>query len=376
MGQAANHDGRRTTQWASRRVLQICIAGLLLVGLLAIPSRASAGSVPSSIPFGDASSADRPLANGGTSEIRKNGTDLAADNGSPRFEDNVVRDYTKYTLRLGGTDNVTTQLDGLEVAGKTADSTVAGVLIPSGAILIANRSWDKLDADRGRTVTISWSVRIQLLSESGKPVPGAFLKIVDAFGNTVARVQTDENGLTPALFLDQARISSNGTMVLNPYTIVVDTDGGTQEFRMMVDANGIFTFVIQSPIEGQPLILMAVAAVGLWVGGVGLVPRFSTVRSRLAKLLPFIPLYTRVSREDIVEQATRGRIIEYIEQNPGKHFGAIRDALSLSNGNAIYHLRVLEREGLVKSRTNGMYKRFYSKDVNLPPNDVDAILAT
>jgi len=316
------------------------------------------------------------LANEGTSEIRKNGTDLAAGDGSPGFEGNAVRNCTKYTLRLEETNSVTTQLDGLGVAGKTADSTVAGVLIPSGAILIANRSWDKLDADRGRTVTISWSVRIQLLSEDGGPVPGASLKIVDAFGKTVARVQTDENGLTPALSLDQARIGSNGTMVLNPYTIVVDTDSGTQEFRMMVDANGIFTFVIQSPIEGQPLILMAVAAVGLLVGGVGLVPRFSTVRSRLAKLLPFIPLYTRVSREDIVEQVTRGRIIEYIEQNPGKHFGAIRDALSLSNGNAIYHLRVLEREGLVKSRTNGMYKRFYSKDVNLPPNDVNAVLAT
>ncbi len=376
MRQAANREGCRMTLWASRRVLQICVASLLLVGLLAIPSRVSAGSVPSSIPFGNASDSERPLTNEGTSEVRKNSTDLATGDGSPRFEGNMVRDYTKFTLRLEGTDSVTTQLDGLGMAGKTTDSTVAGLLIPKGAILVANRSWDKLDADRGRTVTISWSVRIQLLSDNGKPVPGVSLKIIDAFGITVARIQTDENGLTPALSLDQARISSNGTLVLNPYTIVVDTDGGTQEFRMMVDANGIFTFVIQSPIEGQPLVLMAVAAVAFAVGIVGFAPRFSTVRSRLAKLLPFIPIYTRVSREDIIEQATRGRIIEYVEQNPGKHFGAIRDALSLSNGNAIYHLRVLEREGLVKSRTNGMYKRFYSKDVNLPPNDVNAILAT
>jgi len=72
-----------------------------------------------------------------------------------------------------------------------------------------------------------------------------------------------------------------------------------------------------------------------------------------------LPLYTRVKKDNVLEHFVRGRIFGYIEANPGVHYTAIMGALGLSNGVLAYHLQVLERESLVKSRNEGMYKHFY-----------------
>ena len=42
---------------------------------------------------------------------------------------------------------------------------------------------------------------------------------------------------------------------------------------------------------------------------------------------------------------TRGRILGYVEANPGIHFSALRDALEIANGVCAHHLKVLEKEG-------------------------------
>jgi len=81
-------------------------------------------------------------------------------------------------------------------------------------------------------------------------------------------------------------------------------------------------------------------------------------RYKLLCLL-FLPLYTRVKKENVLEHFVRGRIFGYIEANPGAHYSAIKGALGLSNGVLAYHIQVLEREGLLKSRQEGMYKYLY-----------------
>ena len=137
------------------------------------------------------------------------------------------------------------------------------------------------------------------------------------------------------------------------------------QFGMSVESNRLFTFVIELPAGGEPLLLtlnVAVTVLGLFFASA-----FSMERSRLALLSPLIPLYTRVRREDIVGQHTRGMILAYLDSNPGEHFGAIKRALSLTNGNAMYHLRFLEKEGLVKARFDGMLKRYYPRWMNIPP---------
>jgi predicted transcriptional regulator len=39
----------------------------------------------------------------------------------------------------------------------------------------------------------------------------------------------------------------------------------------------------------------------------------------------------------------------------------------MNNGALVYHVEVLEREGLLRSRADGMYRRFYTMETPLPP---------
>src|SRR5439155_17600834 len=39
----------------------------------------------------------------------------------------------------------------------------------------------------------------------------------------------------------------------------------------------------------------------------------------------------------------------------------------MNNGALVYHLEVLHKEGLLTSRQDGMYRRFYPRDVQPPP---------
>jgi predicted transcriptional regulator len=89
---------------------------------------------------------------------------------------------------------------------------------------------------------------------------------------------------------------------------------------------------------------------------------------RLLSLL-FVPLYVRLKKDEVLDNYVRGQIHGYIIANPGDHYNSIRDALELSNGIVAHHLKTLEREGLVQSMRDGMYRRFFPANAKLPPED-------
>ena len=89
---------------------------------------------------------------------------------------------------------------------------------------------------------------------------------------------------------------------------------------------------------------------------------------RLLSLL-IAPLYVRLKKNEVLDNYTRGQIHGYIIANPGDHYNSIRDALELSNGILAHHLKTLEREGLVQSMRDGMYRRFFPANAKLPPED-------
>jgi predicted transcriptional regulator len=110
-------------------------------------------------------------------------------------------------------------------------------------------------------------------------------------------------------------------------------------------------------------VLLMVMVVG--VGG-------NTERGRLFLLaLLFIPLYTKMKKNTVLEHYTRGQIHGYIVANPGDHYNSIKEALKLNNGTLAYHLRVLEKEGVIKSRSDGVFKRFYPSGMKVVENDGD-----
>ncbi len=85
--------------------------------------------------------------------------------------------------------------------------------------------------------------------------------------------------------------------------------------------------------------------------------------------VPSAPVHAPV-REEVVDNETRGMIRGYVCAVPGAHYNDILRRLKLSNGLVIYHLKTLEREGFIKSRSEGRWRRFYPATmtlVDLPP---------
>lgn len=89
------------------------------------------------------------------------------------------------------------------------------------------------------------------------------------------------------------------------------------------------------------------------------------------KLLLFltmaIPLYTRIQKEDVLDQFVRGQIYGYIKTNPGAYYNQIRRQIGVKNGTLSYHLGVLEKTELIQSRREGLkYRAFYPTGMKFP----------
>jgi len=67
----------------------------------------------------------------------------------------------------------------------------------------------------------------------------------------------------------------------------------------------------------------------------------------------------------------RGRIMGYLEANPGCHFRAVMSALDLSNGQAAHHLRVLEQEQQIWRKKDGRLVRLYPLNGQMHPDTPD-----
>ena len=76
-------------------------------------------------------------------------------------------------------------------------------------------------------------------------------------------------------------------------------------------------------------------------------------------LLFFLPLYTRIKRNKLLDNESRGMIRGYIIANPGDHYSSIKRVLRFKNGKLMYHLEILERNGLIRSEALGTTRRFY-----------------
>lgn len=90
-------------------------------------------------------------------------------------------------------------------------------------------------------------------------------------------------------------------------------------------------------------------------------------------LLFFLPLYIRLKKEKVLDHEIRGKIQGYILANPGANYTLLKKELKIPNGQLAYHLSVLEREKIIRSKKDGKFKRFYSKDIK--PPDVDEELS-
>lgn len=73
----------------------------------------------------------------------------------------------------------------------------------------------------------------------------------------------------------------------------------------------------------------------------------------------FLPLFAKIRKKHPLENKMRELIYEYIVLYPGENYTSIKRNLGLANGTLVYHLKILKKENLIRSVSEGRYKRFY-----------------
>jgi predicted transcriptional regulator len=79
-----------------------------------------------------------------------------------------------------------------------------------------------------------------------------------------------------------------------------------------------------------------------------------------------LPLYCRIRKDEVLDNFIRGRIYEHVRSYPGSSYNRIMHSVGVRNGTLVHHLKMLERHGLVYSKRDGIYKRFYPKRMKVP----------
>ncbi len=75
------------------------------------------------------------------------------------------------------------------------------------------------------------------------------------------------------------------------------------------------------------------------------------------------PLYSRLRRQQVLDNFLRGRIYEHVRSNPGVSSGKVQQAVGSGLSTICYHLQRLEQEEFVHSVRRGWYRHYYSTDV-------------
>ncbi len=214
---------------------------------------------------------------------------------------------------------------------------------------------------------MQWYLDLSFVNEGGAAMSGVHVRVCDAAWREVASNITWTDGRAGPFVLTQKVRRIGGDEVKGAYIVNASSEGRASTASVLMDGNKRLSIVL-GPIpglgEGPPWAFLFVigSAFVLTVGGLMSIEVFVYFLASL-----FIPLYTKLRKENVLDHYSRGRVYQFIELNPGEHFNAIRKALELNIGTATYHLDVLERSGLIRSRLDGIYKRFYPSNIPIPP---------
>ncbi len=317
--------------------------------------------------------------------FRDNGIAVACTDAATAIAANTVTGgsaavvCTSFRGSLEGNDllpdgGVAIHLDGARDARVTANdahgrqilltnSALAELAVVRSEVLATDSTFAALDLGDSR-LSESWSVTVVTMAADGTPIGGAHVAAYDRDGHLAASAPTDASGRVTFALLQRTRTAAS-EITFAPYTIRAEAGGATATSfvaadRPMFVTLALTTAVVPGPAFPWVLVFGSLLALGIGGGLLGVEPL------KFALLALAAPLFTRIGKDHVLDDYTRGRVYQYLEMNPGDHFNSICRALDLGAGTVTYHLGVLERMGLVQPRTDNIYKRFYPKGVAPP----------
>jgi parallel beta-helix repeat protein len=292
---------------------------------------------------------------------------IYSENSSPMISNNVfseISDYAIYaksaeSLRIMDntiSDSEIIMIDSNIQELRAEDTTITGI----------NTSLQNVNLDDKSTLEMKWRMHLRIVDSEGESIEGATVLIYDAFDNFISATTSDSEGWIEVVEVLDTIQSGSSTTSHNPYRIVVIKDSKEDTFEITIgeDTTSDISFEgkAQTIQPAGPSIWWAFIFLVGFVGVVGASALLIEV-TKFGLISLFLPLYTRLKKEKLLDQPTRERIYGYIIGNPGAHFGLIKEELGLGNGQLVYHLKQLEDAHMVYSREDGAKKRFYPADV-------------
>ena len=90
----------------------------------------------------------------------------------------------------------------------------------------------------------------------------------------------------------------------------------------------------------------------------------------LTSLALLFPMFTRIQKDDVLDQFVRGEIYGFIKTKPGVCYNEIMKKLDMRNGTLSHHLHMLEKTEMIKSRREGIrYRAFYPAEIKFPQEE-------
>jgi predicted transcriptional regulator len=283
------------------------------------------------------------------------------------IEDNIITNISEYFIFSDSCKSLTIS-NNTSTGGEIyiSDSTVTELSVEQTTLTNHDSTIDNLDMDVTSEVVIQLLLSIMVIDDQNQPIEDAVVYLFDAQDNLISIFITDSNGLVRSIPLTASIENLTSTQSHLPYTIVVEKnsyESATHIMNMNQDNTlGVSlkdeTMVVKTAGPGFPW------AIVLVVGFIGTLAILATSSILMEAVLfglisLFLPLFTRLKRSDILSQPIRERIYGYILGNPGANYGAIKQDLSIANGQLVYHLRQLADAHMIYSRKDGIKKRFF-----------------
>jgi len=142
---------------------------------------------------------------------------------------------------------------------------------------------------------------------------------------------------------------SDGISMVN-ISVTVDIIGPTPNHPGKVSPNNIL-------IISSVILLLSVIAILVFV---------TTEVGKYSSIVFMAPLYSRIRKEALLDNFTRGKIYQYLVEHPGSYLSLIIKELELNTSVAVFHLNKLEQKGYLRSTKDGLRRRFYPDGKNIP----------
>jgi len=196
---------------------------------------------------------------------------------------------------------------------------------------------------------LGWNETLTIIVEAFDP-DGDRLTYEWKYGNiTIGNANTLSRGFIPGSHTLVLLIGDGEHTISRTFTYTVESP--PQRVPVKPYSVPLFEIGIAAAVIVSVVTVGAILAAGVEVSKYWLLPIF------------LLPLYTRLNKEELLDNETRGMIRGCIISDPGIHYNEIQRRLNMGNGKAAYHLMALEREGIIKSRSDGRLRRFYPAEM-------------